>query len=146
MNSNLSQYTKVSKEFHWEMAHRLPFHEGLCKNIHGHSYKLLISLYGELDENGMLVDFYDIDKVMKPIVTDFDHAFVAGENDTKVIAFLKEMDFKHLVVPYTTTSENLIRYIADRAVPLFREFVAVKAISIRLYETIDAYAEIQIDL
>lgn len=143
---NISKNTKVSKEFHWEMAHRLPFHKGLCKNIHGHSYKLIVSLYGELDENGMLVDFYDIDKVMKPIVADFDHAFVAGAKDTKVIAFLEEMNFKHLIVPYTTTSENLIRYIADRAVPLFKEYAAVKAIDIRLYETVDAYAEIHIDL
>ena len=39
---------KIAKEFRWEMGHRLPEHFGLCKNIHGHSYKMIVEFEGEL--------------------------------------------------------------------------------------------------
>jgi len=58
--------TKISKEFKWEMSHRLPFHKGLCQNIHGHTYKLRLDLVGSLDENGMLIDFYDLEIITQP--------------------------------------------------------------------------------
>ena len=59
---------KISKEFRWEMGHRLPFHDGLCRNIHGHSYYMVIEIEGELNENGMIIDFYDLGKAVKPII------------------------------------------------------------------------------
>ena len=59
---------KIAKEFHWEMGHRLPEHFGLCKNIHGHSYKMIVEFEGELDEQGMVIDFYDVEKIIAPII------------------------------------------------------------------------------
>jgi len=55
---------RIAKEFVWEMSHRLPYHEGNCKNIHGHSYKMELSLEGEPNENGMLIDFYHIERIV----------------------------------------------------------------------------------
>lgn len=138
--------TKISKEFDWEMSHRLPFHDGLCRNIHGHTYKLRIDLVGEPDSNGMLVDFYTMEKIMLPIIDRLDHAFLVNEQDTKVLAFLKENGFKHEVIPYYSTSENIIKYIADRAIPEFSKIGRISGISVRLHETPDAFAEITVNM
>lgn len=134
--------TKISKEFKWEMSHRLPFHKGPCKNIHGHTYKLRLDLEGYLDPNGMLIDFYDLEVIMRPLLNEFDHAFLVDSNDTLMLDFLKANDFKHLIIPFTSTSENIIKYIAERIIPEFKKFESVKTIYIRLYETEDVFAEI----
>ena len=51
---------RISKEFRWEMGHRLQLHKGLCKNLHGHSYKMEVELTGDVLENGMVLDYYDL--------------------------------------------------------------------------------------
>ena len=134
--------TKISKEFKWEMSHRLPFHKGLCRNIHGHTYKLRIDIEGHLDENGMLIDFYDLEIIMRPLLNEFDHSFLVDSNDIIMLDFLKVNQFKHLIIPFTSTSENIIQYIAERIIPEFKKISSVKAIYIRLYETEDVFAEI----
>ncbi len=48
----------ISKEFNWDMSHRLPFHHGHCKNIHGHTYKLRVEIEGIMDKNGLVMDYY----------------------------------------------------------------------------------------
>ena len=81
--------TRVSKEFHWEMSHRLPRHAGLCKNIHGHTYRLRLDLFGTPDECGIVVDFFDIDRIMRPIIDRLDHAFLCEKSDTLILDFLQ---------------------------------------------------------
>jgi 6-pyruvoyltetrahydropterin/6-carboxytetrahydropterin synthase len=134
--------TKVSKEFKWEMSHRLPFHKGPCKNIHGHTYKLRIDLDGYPDENGMLVDFYDMELIMRPIIDSFDHCFLCDKDDTLMLDFLTANCFKTLVLPYTSTSENIAKYIAEKAMPEFKKIKSLTKIYIRLFETEDVFAEI----
>ena len=51
---------KVAKEFKWEMGHRLPEHFGNCKNIHGHSYKMIAEFEGRLNENDMIIDLGEL--------------------------------------------------------------------------------------
>ena len=58
----------IAKDFIWQMSHRLTFHKGLCQNIHGHSYKLRVYLTGETDKNGMIIDFYDLEKIINPFL------------------------------------------------------------------------------
>ncbi len=137
---------KVSKEFHWEMSHRLPFHNGLCKNIHGHTYKLRIDLIGTPNINGIMVDFYDIESIMRPIIDKLDHSFLVDDKDTIVLEFIQNNGFKHEVIPYHSTSENIINYIADRAIPKFKALGNIVSMSIRLHETPDAFAEITVNL
>jgi 6-pyruvoyltetrahydropterin/6-carboxytetrahydropterin synthase len=134
--------TKISKEFKWEMSHRLPFHKGLCRNLHGHSYKLRIDLEGSLDENGMLIDFFDLEIIMRPLLNEFDHAFLVDDEDTLMLEFLKTNQFKYLTIPFTSTSENIIKYIAERIIPEFKKTKSVNTVYIRLYETEDVFAEI----
>lgn len=61
----------LSKEFHFHAAHFLKDHPGKCKNIHGHTYKLIVTLCGTmLGENGMLIDFGELKKIVKENIID----------------------------------------------------------------------------
>jgi 6-pyruvoyltetrahydropterin/6-carboxytetrahydropterin synthase len=105
---------KVSKEFHWEMAHRLPFHSGRCKNLHGHSYKALVQFEGELNQNGMLIDFYDIFNVVNPIIDEMDHSIICDRNDQELIEIAKKINERIVIIDKPTTAENISIYIAER--------------------------------
>ncbi len=85
---------KIAKEFRWEMGHRLPEHFGLCKNIHGHSYKMLVEFEGELDKNGMIIDYYDVEKIINPIIEKLDHAFMVNKDDKIVLGVFRKDEFK----------------------------------------------------
>lgn len=64
----------LTKRFDFEAAHQLPWHNGKCKNLHGHSYKLEVDIEGELNENGIVEDFYEVSKICKgEIVNVYDH-------------------------------------------------------------------------
>ena len=79
---------KIAKEFHWEMGHRLPEHFGKCKNIHGHSYKMIVEIEGDVLESGMVMDYYDLKKIITPIVEELDHAFLVYKDDVQIIKFI----------------------------------------------------------
>ena len=105
---------RVAKQFRWEAAHRLPWHDGLCKNNHGHSYILEAAVDGAVDDRGMVLDFAVIKRALKPLVEAWDHATLVYEDDERTSEFVRDMGFKHYVFPYDTTAENLARYAADR--------------------------------
>jgi 6-pyruvoyltetrahydropterin/6-carboxytetrahydropterin synthase len=78
---------RLSKEFRFEMGHALLNYDGLCRHIHGHSYKLIITVHGEPVEDklhpkmGMVMDFSDLKAaVKKPIVDHFDHSLVINKD------------------------------------------------------------------
>ncbi len=137
---------KIAKEFTWQMSHRLPFHKGLCSNIHGHTYKLRVTLTGETDENGFLIDFYGLISIVQPLIDQLDHSFVVDEKDVETIDFLREHSFRYVVVPNTTTSENLAYWIANQIANGFRKFTNIEKLSVRFYETMDSFAEVEISL
>ena len=136
---------KVAKEFKWEMGHRLPEHFGNCKNIHGHSYKMIAEFEGRLNENDMVIDFYDVDKIIKPLVEKLDHAFMVNKNDTEVIEFLGKIKSKKFVVDFDSTVENICKFILNeiRKVELP---INISSVSVRIYETNEDYAEEKIIL
>ena len=137
---------RIAKEFVWEMSHRLPFHHGGCKNIHGHSYKLRVEAKGETDENGMIMDYYDLANIIDPLIARFDHAFLVDNKDEVMIEFLKANDFKHFIVDCTTTAENIAEYILNYIKPEFLEYKNIETLKVRLHETYDVFAEIEIKL
>ena len=74
---------RISKEFKFETGHALFGYDGLCKNVHGHSYKLTVTLMGTPISDpknvkfGMVMDFSDLKKIVnQSIVVPFDHATV----------------------------------------------------------------------
>lgn len=131
---------KVAKEFKWEMGHRLPEHFGNCKNIHGHSYKMIVEFEGELNENEMIIDFYDIDRIIKPLVEKFDHAFMVNKNDKDVIEFLDKIKSKKLIVDFNSTVENICSYVL-KEIKKFELPENISSVTVRIYETNEDYAE-----
>jgi 6-pyruvoyltetrahydropterin/6-carboxytetrahydropterin synthase len=131
---------KIAKKFDWEMGHRLPEHFGLCKNIHGHSYKMIVEFEGELDEQGMVIDFYDVEKIINPIIEKLDHAFMVKEDDEITLEFLEKLNSKKVVVDFFATVENICNYISTKIIKSNLP-KNIKFINVRVYETAEDYAE-----
>lgn len=136
---------RVTKEFDFEMAHALLNYDGLCKNIHGHSYKLKVTVIGEPISDktspklGMVIDFRDLKAIVKTEIIDvFDHAFVINA-EAEIKENSHEMFDKTIVVDYQPTSEKLIE---DFAVRIAKKLPKnVKLHNLRLHETANSYAE-----
>ncbi len=126
---------ELTKIFHFDMAHRLSFHEGKCRNLHGHSYRLEVTLGGEPDANGMIIDFNEMKRIVNREVIDIlDHATVIYENDLLLMkSFPRELH--HVVFPYEATAENLCRWIYER---LTNAGLHIKQVTV--WETADSKA------
>ena len=137
---------RVTKEFGFEMAHALWNYDGLCKNIHGHSYKLFVTVAGvPIDDktnpkNGMLIDFGDLKETVKKIIVDkFDHAIMLNK-DAKIDLSNSTQMFERVIVSnYQPTCENILLDIVDKLTNVFPENVTIH--NVRLYETATSYAE-----
>lgn len=133
--------TRISKEFHWEMGHRLPFHEGGCRNIHGHSYRMRVVVEGRLDDHGMVLDYFDLKSLVDPLVAQLDHAFLCDDNDAEMLAFFAANPLKHVVVPFLSTAENLAGWFLDQIAHKLHPYKNIVAITVRIHETERTYAE-----
>lgn len=135
---------KVAKKFRWEAAHRLPWHEGDCKNLHGHSYSMTVELEGDIDERGMLLDFKVLKRLLKPLIDQWDHATLVAEEDEQLLGLMRQSGWKMVVLPFDTTSENLCSHVADylgrNAVEKLRAH-RVHTVRVRISETETSYAE-----
>jgi 6-pyruvoyltetrahydropterin/6-carboxytetrahydropterin synthase len=136
---------KIAKEFRWEMGHRLSFHKGKCRNLHGHSYKLWIELNGTEDSNGLLMDYYDLAKLVLPVLEKIDHCFMVSVKDTNLIEALKKLDSKAVIVDFEPTAENICKYILNEITKTGLQ-TNIRSVRARVYETDDAFAEDEIKL
>jgi len=139
---------RITKIFRFEMAHALWNYEGKCKNIHGHSYILHVTLSGKPvndmgnPEDGMLMDFGKLKKLIKQSVTDeFDHAFVVNENSPHACNMPNTtLPFENIKkVKFQPTSENLIAHFAQKIQLILPE--GTKLYSLKLSETDTSYVE-----
>lgn len=108
---------EICKEFKFEASHVLPYHKGLCSNLHGHSWKLTVYVRGPVDEEtGMVVDYGDIKSSIQPIIDDLDHAHLGAWQTEKVT--ISTWGTKHVswLVTDNPTSENLLIEIAKQIV------------------------------
>jgi 6-pyruvoyltetrahydropterin/6-carboxytetrahydropterin synthase len=131
---------KIAKEFRWEMGHRLPEHFGLCKNIHGHSYKMIVEFEGELDKNQMVIDYYDVEKIINPVVEKLDHSFMVNKDDKVVLEFLEKMNSKKMIVDFNSTAENICSYLLSEIKKTSLP-ANISTVKVRVYETQFDYAE-----
>jgi 6-pyruvoyltetrahydropterin/6-carboxytetrahydropterin synthase len=131
---------KIAKEFTWEMGHRLPFHEGKCKNLHGHSYKCMIELSGDPDANGMILDYYDLKKIVEPILDELDHAFLVCNVDTELMDCLEKLNSRYVVVDFQTTAENICLYLMKK-IKSANLPTNLQNLKVRVLETDNTYAE-----
>jgi 6-pyruvoyltetrahydropterin/6-carboxytetrahydropterin synthase len=138
---------RISKEFNFDMAHALLGYDGLCKNIHGHSYTLVVTVLGVpiADDNspkdGMLIDFKDLKGIVKKhIVERFDHALVLNNATPKdLVASLQKHYDKIILLDYQPTTGNMISDFAQQIISLLPD--DLKLFSLRLRETPTSYAE-----
>jgi len=139
---------RITKHFDFESAHALYGYDGKCKNIHGHSYHLYVTVIGEPIEdsenpkNGMVMDFGDLKRIVKKEIVDvFDHAVILNQNSPhKDLAKMIE-DYSHriVLVSYQPTSEKMLFDFADRIKVRLPQNVLLH--SLKLYETANSYAE-----
>ena len=70
-------HTRVSRSFSFEAAHQLEWHSGACKNLHGHSYRLEVTVAGTVNSDGIVIDFSDLSEVVhREIIDRFDHTYL----------------------------------------------------------------------
>jgi len=138
---------RLTKEFDFEMAHALWNYDGPCKNIHGHSYKLFVTIIGKPinDENntkyGMVIDFGDLKNIVnKLIVNRFDHSVVVSDKAPyQMLQNIEQMFEKYEVLKYQPTCENLVIDFANQIKKYLPE--GVKLHSLKLAETATSFAE-----
>jgi len=136
---------KIAKEFKWEMGHRLTFHNGLCKNLHGHSYKMMVEVEGEPDIYGMIIDYYNLAKIINPILVELDHGYMLYSKDTRLIEFMQEFNSKYVVVDFEPTAENMCGYFLNK----IKESDLphnINKVTVLIYETEDTFAQDSLEL
>lgn len=117
----------VSKEFTFDAAHHLHCYEGKCKNLHGHTYKVVFGVSGYVDDLGIVVDFGDLKQIWKDKIEKYlDHRYL---NET--------------LPPMNTTAENMVVWIFEQMESSLKEYEEVRTEFVRLYETPTSYAEVK---
>ncbi len=135
---------RVTKEFKWHCAHRLSTHEGECSNIHGHTYKLQVTVEGKLNYNGMVIDFQMLkESIEASVIKNLDHSILFGLNrdkiDNELLQFCKDNKLKHFIISADyTTAECMAEWIKNE---LTLHCVDVKIVSVKVWETDTAFAE-----
>lgn len=139
---------RITKKFDFEAGHALYGYDGKCRQLHGHSYKLLVTVIGEPITNpthvkqGMVMDFGDLKRIVNEQIIDlFDHAMMFNNQSPHAALAheLKEKGHNVISLPYQPTSENLVADFVQRIqLQLPPE---VKLFSVRLHETESSYAE-----
>ena len=139
---------RLTKEFTFESAHALDGYDGLCREIHGHSYRLFVTIKGEpiCEEGnpkmGMVMDFGDLKRIVNGEIVDrLDHSFVLhnSEQNEELKEVLGAKFTKVVLVDYQPTCENML---ADFAARLQRALPSeVELYALRLHETATSYAE-----
>ena len=144
----------VTKEFKWDMAHILAGHEGMCKNLHGHTYRMQVEVARKSNDlikedkatSSMVIDFKDLKKIVKEeIVEALDHAFMYWTNspdklEHKIADLLKEEGRKVVEVDFRPTAEAMSFYFLNILKQRFKE-LNIKIISVKVWETPTSYAE-----
>jgi len=139
---------RITKQFNFETGHALYGYDGKCKNVHGHSYKLSVTVIGTPITDtgnvkyGMVIDFSDLKKIVKEEIVDvFDHATVFNRNTPHVelAAELKNRGHHVILVNYQPTSENMVIDFADKIIKRLPSGISLH--SLKLQETETSFAE-----
>lgn len=139
---------RITKQFTFETGHALYGYDGKCKNVHGHSYKLSVTVIGMpiTDTSnvklGMVIDFSDLKKIVKEEIVDpFDHATVFNKNTPHIELAneLKIRGHKVILADYQPTSENMVIDFASKIKGRLSKEIRLH--SIKLRETDTAFAE-----
>ncbi|MTI67397.1 MAG: 6-carboxytetrahydropterin synthase [Firmicutes bacterium] len=148
----------ITKEFKWDMAHMLAAHSGMCKNLHGHTYKLQVKVTrksGNLIDNtghsdGMVIDFKDLKEIVKEkIINPLDHAFMywvnsSDEVEHKLADALLNSNRKVFKVNYRPTAEEMAKDFFKKLTDELDKY-NVKLVSVKVWETPTSFAEVNME-
>ena len=131
----------VTKTVKFDAAHVLTNHQGLCKNLHGHTYRVDISVsQPEDDGRDMVIDFKDLKGIANEVICDrFDHAFVYNTEsvgEREIAAVVEKHGMRTVAIPFRSTAENLAKMFFADLRPRIPGLSAVK-----VWETADSCAE-----
>ncbi len=131
----------VTKTVRFDAAHVLTNHRGLCKNLHGHTYRVDVSVTAPDDgADDMVIDFKDLKRVATEVVCDrFDHAFIystESDGEREIASVVERLGMKTAAIPFRSTAENLARLFYGE---LKARIPGVS--SVRVWETADSCAE-----
>lgn len=132
--------TTATKEVTFDAAHRLSFHKGKCYNLHGHTYKLCLTFACEDLEKDMVLDFYEIKKILNEVVEHYDHTTILYEGDAincELFDKMSKLGLRVLLFPYEPTVENMAKYFMT-----FFQARGLPVIKVKMYETPTSYAEV----
>ena len=138
---------RITKEFGFESSHVLKDYDGLCRHIHGHSYRLLVTVSGlPIDDvrnpkNGMVMDFGDLKKiVMHEIVNVYDHSIIINDTSTEEQKEgLQRITQRIIYAPYQPTCENMVADFAGKIISRLPSGIRLEKVV--LFETPSSYAE-----
>lgn len=142
------QNIRITKQFSFETGHALHGYDGKCKNIHGHSYRLDVTVIGKpvADESdpkcGMVIDFSDLKKIAKDEIVDvFDHATVFNKNTPhlELAMLLRSKGHNVLLVDYQPTTEMMVIDFAEKIKKRLPNNIKLHAL--KLQETATSFAE-----
>ncbi len=139
---------RITKEFSFETGHALYGYDGKCKNVHGHSYKLSVTVIGVPISDrsnvkfGMVIDFSDLKKIVKEEIVDhFDHATVFNQTTPHIELANELIDRGHhvILVDYQPTSENMVVDFAQKIKDRLPKNIELH--SLKLQETETSFAQ-----
>ena len=133
--------TTVTKTVKFDAAHILTNHKGLCKNLHGHTYRVDVSAAMSDESRGdMVIDFKDLKNISEEVICDvFDHSFIyntESEGEREIAGVLEKHGMRVAPLPFRSTAENLARHFYERLLPRVPGLA-----SVRVWETADSCAE-----
>lgn len=141
----MGETIRVTKEFSFEMSHMLANHQGGCRNLHGHSYRLFVTVSGEprreagSPSEGMVIDFGELKRIVNEhIISVLDHSLLISEATSRE-PFIAQYGGRKVTRPFEPTCENMILWFAR----LLRDAMPAGArlFALRLHETATSYAE-----
>ena len=144
---NMMEYIRISRKFSFEAAHALQNYDGACRHIHGHSYKLEVSLLGPVRQewghpkDGMVMDFGDLKKLVQTLVIgEWDHALLLHQKTKPaLIDQLRKNGEKLVLLPYQPSCENMLLDIRSRLQQHLPPEISLRRLM--LSETENSYAE-----
>ena len=133
--------TIVTKSVKFDAAHILTNHCGLCKNLHGHTYRVDVSVSADVPNDGdMVIDFKDLKRIATEVICDkFDHAFIYNshsEGEREIAAVVEKHSMRTIALPFRSTAENLAGYFYSELKEKIPGLYCVK-----VWETADGSAE-----
>ena len=131
----------VTKTVKFDAAHVLTNHQGLCKNLHGHTYRVDVSVtQPEGDDRDMVIDFKDLKGLATEVICDrFDHAFIyntASVGEREIAAVVEKNGMRTVAIPFRSTAENLAKMFYGELKSRIPGLSAVK-----VWETAESCAE-----